>query len=305
METFVPLYISNYCDSHCLMCNFNHENKQLMRKTAAEEEIIQQLKMIRDYEKITAVCILTGEVFGEEKRMKNLQLVCTAMNHALSLRFEQVFFNIGSLSCHEINFLKENLSDCSKIVLSLFQETYDKQAYAHYFGTSADSNPKADYQNRIDTVDRWLDAGFQMIDIGILLGFKPINDDITQLISYAQHYHDRKAKVYISTPRIKNGCIDDTEYLHILHQIHNTLPWAKLIVTTREKINFINQNINLFSVVSPGSSDICPYHEGEFISNCKETSQFVIDEKRMRPYTVLKKLHFQEKIRFFNDTEKL
>lgn len=300
METFVPLYISNYCDSHCIMCNFNNENKKLIRRTAKEEEIMQQLKIIRDYEKITAVCILTGELFGFPKRMKNLQLVCTTINCALSLGFEQVFFNIGSLSYSEIDFLKKNLKDCSKIVLSLFQETYDTKAYEHYFGSFQKNNPKADYQNRIDTIDRWIDAGFKMVDIGILLGFKPINDDITKLISYAQRYHERNAQVYISTPRIKDGCINDEEYIHILQQIHIALPWAKLIVTTREKLDFINQNIDLFSVISPGSSDICPYNKGEFIYNYKETSQFVIDEKRMHPYTVLTSLKYYGKIRFFN-----
>ena len=300
METFVPLYISNYCDSHCLMCNFNHENKNLIRKTATEQEITEQLKIIRDYEKITAVCLLTGEVFGEEKRMKNLILICNSINQALSLGFEQIFFNIGSLSYKEIAFLKENITDCSKIVLSLFQETYEKQAYAHYFGLSSENNPKANYQNRIDTISRWLDAGFRMIDIGVLLGFKPINDDIIQLIAYAKEYHHRNAEVYISTPRIKNGCVQDKEYLCTLHQLHNELPWAKLIVTTRESITFINENIDIFSVVSPGSSDICPYNKGEFISNHQATSQFFIDEKRMRPYTVLTSLQYYNSIRFFN-----
>lgn len=300
METFVPLYISNKCDSYCLMCGFNHSNSNLIRKTATFEEITNQLEIIRDYEKISAVCILTGELFLRTDRFENLSHVCAAINEALRLGFERVFFNIGSLDETEIEFIKAKISSPEKLVLSLFQETYDQDAYKQYFGLHPECNAKANYQNRIDTIERWINAGFKCVDIGVLLGFKPIGNDINDLITYAQKYLSYGAEVYISTPRVKNGVVNDEEYKKILNELHTSLPTAKLIVTTREKINFINSILDIILVVSPGSSDICPYSRGTYLSNNIETSQFVIEEKRMRPFDVLSSIKCPEKIRFFN-----
>lgn len=123
METFVPLYISNECDSYCVMCGFNHSNSNVTRKVATIDEIREQLDIIKNHEKVSAVCILTGELFSPSSRMENLKLVCEAINVAIAVGFEKVFFNIGSLSNKEIDFIKNTVIDLSKIVLSLFQET--------------------------------------------------------------------------------------------------------------------------------------------------------------------------------------
>lgn len=300
METFVPLYISNECDSYCTMCGFKHSNTYLQRKTASIEEIKQQLEIILHYEKISAVCILTGELFSKSKRMDNLKLVCDAINAALLVGFQKVFFNIGSLTSEEICYIRLQIIDPSKIVLSLFQETYDPIAYRQFFGAFPEKNAKANYQNRLDTIDRWISAGFPAVDIGILLGFKPIDNDVNEIIEHALSYINAGVEVYISTPRIKNGQITDEEYARIIKTIHHAVPSGKLIITTREKIDFINNVIEYISVVSPGSSDICPYSRGQFISNNSNTSQFVIDEKRMRPYDVLTRINIQGIIRYFN-----
>lgn len=300
METFVPLYISNKCDSYCIMCGFKHSNTHLQRRVATIEEINEQLDIILNYEKVSAVCILTGELFSPSSRMSNLQLVCEAMNLAIDYGFEKIFFNIGSLSTKEIKYIQSVIKDSSKIVLSLFQETYDPVAYKQFFGANPDRSAKANFENRLATIDRWIATGFSAIDIGILLGFKPIGNDVSETIDHALRYIKAGIEVYISTPRIKNGEILDIEYIEILKKIYHSVPGAKLIITTREKIEFINSVIEYISVVSPGSSDICPYSRGQFISNNTQTSQFVIDEKRMRPFDVLKQINTLSAIRYFN-----
>lgn len=300
METFVPLYISNECDSYCVMCGFNHTNSKLIRKVATIEEIRQQLEIIKNYEKVSAVCILTGELFSQYRRMQNLKLVCQTINVAIEMGFEKIFFNIGSLSNIEIEFIKNTVMDTSKIVLSLFQETYNEQAYKKFFGLNPEKNAKADFQNRIDTIERWIEAGFSKIDIGVLLGFKKVESDIEELISHVQKFIGLNVETYVSIPRIKNGLVGDDEYRLILKKIHDSVPNAKIVITTREKIEFINSVINLVSVVSPGSSDICPYNNGKYVSNSNLTSQFVIEEKRLRPFEVLSKINVNGTIQYFN-----
>ena len=300
METFVPLYISNKCDSYCSMCNFNHLNKSIHRIEASMEEIENQLKILFDYEKIRAVCILTGELFLPKDRFHNIELVCNSINKAFEIGFQRVFFNIGSLEREEISYIYNHTDHHDSIVLSLFQETYDKKYYLQHFGTHPKCNPKANYQNRLDTVDRWLAFGFLNVDLGILLGFKPVGDDVDELIKHAKKCINLGANVYISTPRVKNGQLSDEQYLDILYKIHKRLPTAKIIITTREKIEFINNVINIISVVSPGCSDICPYNRGNYIANNIATSQFVIENKRLRPFDVLSSLNYQGNIEYFN-----
>ena len=301
METFVPLYISNKCDSYCTMCNFNCMNESLHRIEATIPEIEEQLKIIYDYEKIKAVCILTGEMFLPEARWHNIELVCNAMNKAFEIGFQRVFFNIGSLKSEEIDYIYENVQYHDEVVLSLFQETYDKKYYKEHFGIHPKYNAKADYQNRLSTIDRWIDHGLLNVDLGVLLGFKPVEADVECIIEHANRCIRRGAIVYISTPRMKNGIVDDNEYLAILNKIHEKVPTAKLIITTREKIDFINRVLDIISVISPGSSDICPYKRKAFITNDITTSQFVIDNRRMRPYDVLKLVDFKGKIKYFID----
>lgn len=300
METFVPLYISNKCDSYCSMCHSNCMNKSMYRIEASIGKIENQLHILFDYEKVSAVCILTGELFEPVERLHNIKLVCDSINKAFSIGFERVFFNIGSLRSDEIDYIYTHVRNHDTIVLSLFQETYEKKYYLQHFGSHPEHNAKADYQNRLATIDRWLSFGFSNVDLGILLGFKPIGNDVEKLIEHANKCISLGANVYISTPRIKGGQVDDNQYLHILEKIHRALPAAKLIITTRENIDFINNVLDIVSVVSPGSSDICPYNKGNFISNDINTSQFVIESKRMRPYEVLSSLRYNDDIKYFN-----
>lgn len=75
METFVPLYISNECDSYCVMCGFNHSNSNVTRKVATIDEIREQLDIIKNHEKVSAVCILTGELFSPSSRIDRKSVV--------------------------------------------------------------------------------------------------------------------------------------------------------------------------------------------------------------------------------------
>lgn len=299
METFVPLYISNKCDSYCSMCNLQHSNFEIDRIEASLEKINEQLHIIYEYEKIRAVCILTGELFSHEDRLRNLSLVCDTIQLAFEIGFERVFFNIGSLQNHEIEFIQARIPQRRDVVLSLFQETYEEIYYKKHFGRHPDRNAKADFISRRSTVDRWLDYGFVNVDLGILLGFKPVGEDVHLLIEHAQQCIRRGAEVYISTPRIKGGSVDDEEYCSILQEIRQKVPDAKIILTTREKIELMNKMIDIIAVISPGSSDVCPYNRGGYIANDPRTSQFVIDEKRMRPYDVLMNFSCSKPVKYF------
>ena len=305
LETFVPLYISNYCDSNCLICNMRKSNGDLVRIEASDEEIFEQLKIIYEIEKISSVCFLCGEYYAKEDRVKHIKKIIKSITCAFEIGFKKVFFNIGALFDDEIGMFYKEFVGSGKVVLSLFQETYDRDTYHSYFGRDIKSIPKAHFDLRYSTPARWLGAGFKSVDIGILLGLHNPYNDRDKLIEHANMLSQKgEGEVYVSLPRIRGVKnvpyeIDDMKYSEIIKRVRIACPDSKLIITTRETREFIDHVLDYIDVVSPGCSDVIPYTvEGELKNNIL-TSQFVVSEKRERPSKFLDQ--FKTTFAFYKD----
>ncbi|MDR0289988.1 MAG: 2-iminoacetate synthase ThiH, partial [Treponema sp.] len=59
VSLYTPLYISNYCENHCLYCGFNCRNK-IKRGKLSREEIDNELKAISKTG-LKEILLLTGE----------------------------------------------------------------------------------------------------------------------------------------------------------------------------------------------------------------------------------------------------
>lgn len=295
-ETFVPLYITNTCDANCSVCNMRNSNISMKRVMIDKQKVIEQLRIIYNIEKISSICILTGEYLTRESRLKNCRQVIEIMHEAFYMGYKKIFFNIGSLTDEEIYLFSSEFPNDDRIVISLFQETYDKNCYKKYFGRNENENPKANYANRYSTVERFVSAGFSNCDIGFLVGVNRNYDyEIESLVRHVKQLEKYDVNIYISLPRVclansYEKITNDAEYFEIIKKVKKYLPNCKIIITTRENINFINSIINYIDVISPGSSDVLPYNEKGKISNNIDTSQFVISEERERPTEVLKKI---------------
>lgn len=294
-ETFVPLYITNYCDSKCAICNMRVQNKNFIRIEGPQDEILEQIKIIYEVEGISSICFLSGEYIPGKKRYDNLHRIIWCINAAIKIGYEKIYFNIGSLYDEEIKELKENILDKSKIVLSLFQETYNEECYKSFFGVKSSDNPKSNYDLRVSTPERWINAGFQQVDIGILLGLTNPSNDIDELITHAKKLKAMNATVHISLPRIRGiksvpYNISDDEFRSIIQNIATKCPWAHLIITTRESVEMINSLLKYIKIISPGCSDVLPYSKEGKIYNNELTSQFQVSPIRERPSTVLNNL---------------
>jgi len=307
IETFVPLYINNFCESYCNVCSLRNNNKKIIRKKGTIDEIVTQLKIIKDVDSISAICFLSGE-YKSEMRSENFKIILESIKRAFDLGFEKVFINIGSLNDTEIETLYQNFFD-KNIVLSLFQETYNKELYKKWFGKNIQNNPKADYDFRFSTPFRWLEKGFKSVDIGILLGIANIEDDLESLINHFNLLIGLNAEVYVSLPRIRgmsnfaNSISDDT-FEEIVKIVRQRCYQAKIIITTRESIEMINKLLQYIQVVSPGTSDLLAYSQNGDITNNKETSQFYIQQTRPRPSKVLNSLNLDSRlIKYYNSNE--
>ena len=296
LQATVPLYLTNYCDSNCAICNMKHSNTQLTRREGTYEEIEEQLKIIFNTEKIRSLLILTGEYKESPYRIANLKRVCWTINKAFEIGFERISINIGTLSESDIDTIYNECKNHDNIGLSIFQETYNKESYRATFGQDNPDVPKSNYSRRLLTPDLWLKRGFSIVNIGILLGIGPVKEDIRQLIDHATYlYKKYHCLVQISLPRVIShegiiNSVDDETFAEIVQQIKQELPWAEIILTTRESIENLTKLIPYIDVISPGTSDVLAYNKEGLIPNNPETSQFFISKQRERPSTILRQL---------------
>ncbi|GAB1640131.1 3-methyl-2-indolic acid synthase [Krasilnikovia sp. MM14-A1259] len=297
LHTFVPLYTTNHCDSECKMCSMRKGNARMERKFSGRNEILEQLDILYTHEGVRGVGFLTGEYQDKYTRLSTAFRIGWAMRAALDMGFERIYFNIGSMEPDEIDVLGEWVRPTEPITMCVFQESYDRQTYRRFMGDTPLSVPKADFERRVVSFDRWLDAGFRYVNPGVLVG---LHDDLAaelvDLVAHGTHLRERGAVVDLSLPRMRpaNASRDttrvkDDEYLRMLAVVAFTCPDQRLVLTTREPQEFQDRAVGLAGVFSPGSPDVAPYRAGTQAQNDANTSQFLVADLR-RPRHILSRL---------------
>lgn len=295
LETFVPLYLTNTCHGSCRVCNMRTENKRLKRIDLNQTKAREQLSVILNVEGIRAVCLLTGEYTqSSPERRRTFQFVRECVGLAFSMGFGKVYLGVGAMTDEEIAYFATSFQGNQNLVLSLFQETYDREVYGRFFGGGI-GNPKSDFDFRRSTPTRWLEAGFVSVDLGVLIGLRDPDSDVSALISHANELLSMGGEVALSLPRIigiKNlpVMMDDTDYAVLVQRVSKEIPDAKVVITTRETFEMIKNLLPWVGIVSPGSSDVHPYNLRGEIPNHAETSQFQVRPTRPRPSWVLSSL---------------
>ena len=295
-EVFVPLYISNYCDSSCKMCGMNIHNKSFDRKDISKNKIIEQLNIIYHHERVSSLGILTGEYLSSQLRELYLFKVGWTIEQAFKIGFQRIFLNIGSLSIKEIEILKEWVGIDNRIILCVFQETYDLKSYNDLI--AGELSPKGDFAKRAKSLLYWLEAGFSKVNVGVLLGLGDPKSELKAIIAHVSLLKSKGAEVAISVPRIRKTITmqdfqgsSDEIFIRFICILAIAFPREKIVLTTRENFETLEKLLPLIGVISPGSSDVAPYvQKGKTIRNDIRSSQFFINKKRERPRIILDRL---------------
>jgi len=307
LHTFVPLYTTNYCDSECKMCSMRKGNARMVRKFSGKNEITEQLSILYHHEGVRGVGFLTGEYEDKYVRLSTAFRVGWAMRTALDMGFERIYFNIGSMEPDEIDVLGEWITTDEPVTMCVFQETYDRESYRRFMGDTAAGVPKADYDRRVVSFDRWLDAGYRYVNPGVLIGLHDdVAAEIVALVAHGEHLRARGAIADLSLPRMRPAMssrdstrIGDDEYLRMMAAIAFVCPDQRLVLTTREPQEFQDRALGLAGVISPGSPDVAPYRVDSQACNSEESSQFIIADLR-RPRHILDRIESNgTKVDFF------
>jgi 2-iminoacetate synthase len=296
VETFSPLYLTNECDGECLMCGMRRFNLELNRETSDANTSRRQLEIL--YRRgMRGVALLTGEYHRGKQRDEMMARTKAALCDALDQGFTHVLINVGSLEIEDYDSLLADLPrrDNGKLVQHLtmctFQETYDPQIYARFMGSSND-NPRADYQRRLENLDRAADAGMRSANPGVLLGLNSdLAFEIIALAGHVQHLLECGMTVYISLPRLRKASgaehragVSDDDLARVVSLFSARFPEAKVVISTRESPEIQQRLLPVIGVLTAGSPGVAPYDETNARFDIK-ASQFEVSDQR--PFEVI------------------
>lgn len=247
---FAPLYAANVCTNNCVYCAFRMDNKNIERKVLTPEEVVEEAKAVMRMGH-KRILLLTGEDY-KETGLDYLQEIMERIYKTKELNGEirRINVNIAPLSVDDF----KRLNTFGIGTYSLFQETYRKETYKEVHP----SGKKANYEWRLEAMDRALEAGLNDIGIGPLFGLTDYKFETLATLMHAEHL-DKKYGVgphTISVPRIEpaQGAVfsenppaqmSDKEFKKLVSVIRLAVPYTGMILSTRENPQMRREIIEL------------------------------------------------------------
>ncbi|MBR3631768.1 MAG: [Elusimicrobiaceae bacterium] len=279
---FAPLYISNICTNECVYCAFRRSNKTLKRHASTMDEIHQEVtELLKQGHK--RILMVAGEAYpggGLQYVYDSIKAIYDTTWNGQNIR--RVNVNIAPLTLEEFAELKK----CGIGTFQVFQETYHQDTYKklHLAGK------KADYQFRLDVMDRALQAGMNDVGIGPLLGLYDYKYEILATLEHSFHL-DRTYGVgphTISVPRIEPAegsdfslhpphMPSDTDFKKIVAVLRLAVPYTGIIMSTREKPEMRNACLELGVSQISAASRVNP---GGYSYDKENGSQFTLTDNR-------------------------
>jgi len=165
--TFAPLYCSNFCVNNCLYCGFRSDNKDEKRLKLTLDDVRRETEVLAG--KIGHKRLIV--VYGEHP-VSDVNYIADTIRTIYDVKVKarkgigeirRVNVNAAPMSVEDLRILK----DVGVGTYQVFQETYHHKTYSevHPAGTL-----KANYQWRLYSMHRALEAGIDDVAIGALFG---------------------------------------------------------------------------------------------------------------------------------------
>lgn len=229
---FAPLYLSNHCTNGCLYCGFSSANKGVARKALEPAEVVEEAGALEEMG-FKRVLLVTGE---DPRWGLDYIISCVeAVYRGTGVRIVHV--NAPPMDTGSLKRLKASGAG----VYQAFQETYHRPTYNRMHP----SGRKKDFDFRLGVMDRAIEAGFEDVGIGPLLGLYGYRYDCLAAIAHSQHLYGRfKTHAHtISIPRLRPAgaglasvpChVTDEDLKKTVAVFRLAVPSAGVVVSTRE-----------------------------------------------------------------------
>ena len=243
---FAPLYIGNKCANNCLYCGFRASNKDAIRQTLEDDEILQEIEALQDNGQKRLIL-----VYGEH-RDYNADYIAHTVDLAYSVKkgngeIRRVNINAAPLTTEGFQKVK----DAGIGTYQIFQETYHKETYKRYHV----SGKKADYDYRLTSLDRAQDVGLDDVGIGALFGLYDWRFEVMALVRHTNHLEAcyNVGPHTISFPRIQSASnldvseeyfVNDDDFARLIAILRLAVPYTGMILTARETARIRNEVIH-------------------------------------------------------------
>ncbi len=233
---FAPLYIGNKCSNECSYCGFKVTNKEAIRKTLNNSEIIREVEALEDNGQKRLIL-----VFGEHREYspeyiaETVRLVYKVKKNHGEIR--RVNINAAPLDIEGFNTVKE----AGIGTYQVFQETYHPEAYKTYHL----AGKKADFNYRLTSLDRAQECGLDDVGIGALFGLYDWKYEVMGLVRHTNHLEAcyNVGPHTISFPRINDAStlkmgdkyfVNDEDFARMIAILRLAVPYTGMILTARE-----------------------------------------------------------------------
>lgn len=248
---FTPIYISNYCENHCVYCGFHCKNK-IRRAKLDYEGIDREMKAIAETG-LEEILILTGE----SRTMSDVKYIGEACKIARKY-FKMVGIEVYPMNSDEYAYLHE----CGVDYVTVFQETYCADTYEKLHL----SGHKRIFPYRVNAQERALMGGMRGVAFGALLGLGDFRKDAfaTGIHAYLLQRKYPHAEISFSCPRLRpivndatihSENVHETQLLQVMLAYRLFMPFAGITISTRERSEFRNHVAGLAATkISAGVS---------------------------------------------------
>ncbi len=281
---FAPLYIGNKCINNCKYCGFRKSNKEAVRKTLTDDEIVKEVEALEENGQKRLILVY-GEHpnYSPEYIAHTVDLVYGVKKNRGEIR--RVNINAAPLDIEGFKTVK-----AAKIgTYQIFQETYHPEAYKNYHP----SGKKSDYEWRVTSLDRAQEAGIDDVGIGALLGLYDWRFDVLSLVRHTNHLEAcyNVGPHTISFPRIKSASglditdkyfVSDEDFVKLVAILRLAVPYTGMILTAREPAE-VRRKVIQFGVsqIDGGTKlEIGSYAKSENDQQNLNKEQFKINDDR-------------------------
>ena len=313
---FTPIYISNYCENHCIYCGFNCHNR-IHRMKLNTEEMEREMAAIADTG-LEEILILTGE----SRVHSDVQYIGEACRIARKY-FRMVGIEVYPMNSEEYSYLHK----CGADYVTVFQETYDAERYETFHL----SGHKRRFPYRFHAQERALVGGMRGVAFAALLGLSDFRmdafatglhafyiqrkypyaeisfscprlrpvvtmSDFVQTSQQAEASETKEKKEELSAVKSQEGRkVNERQLMQIMCAYRLFMPYAGITISTRERADFRNHVIGVAATkISAGVSTVIGSHSIEVekqgdnqfeIADNRDVSQVfeAIKEQRLQP----------------------
>lgn len=292
---FAPLYVSNHCVNNCEYCGYKHSNSSFQRRKLTMEELEKEVEVLQSLGHKR----LALEV-GEDPVNCPIDYVLECIETIYSVKvnngsIRRINVNIAATTVENYRKLKE--ADIGTYIL--FQESYHKPTYEKMHP----QGPKHDYNWHTTAMHRAMQGGIEDVGFGVLYGLYDYKYETIAMLMHAEHLEASfgVGPHTVSVPRIRAAegvdlkqfpyLVSDEDFKKIVAVLRLSVPYAGMILSTREEADFRDEVLSLgISQISAGScTGVGGYVEEYRLQHPDEKPQFEIGDHRS-PLEVVKSL---------------